>query len=84
MLVLDPDGRPCLAGESADGVLVLDELREKKLDGDEVVEVEVPRGDDDPHAPDADDALDAVASRERIAGLHGTHLRNTTHDRLPA
>jgi hypothetical protein len=58
-----------LALEARDRVLVA--LAEEELDRDALVELEVPRGDDDAHSTAPEDALDAILPRERLAGKDG-------------
>src|ERR1019366_3368596 len=66
-------GLPC---EASDGLVVIEQRRQQEFDGDLVVEVEVTRGDDDAHAPDAEHALDAVLAREDRAFAHSRRQSN--------
>ena len=83
VLAADADGGLGLPQEPLHHLLVLEHGREEELDGDPLIELEVPRRDHGAHPPEADDALDPVLaeddvtrlrlSQEGVGLLHGGH-----------
>ena len=69
MLALDLHRRARLPLEARDGLPARQGLGEEELQRHLLVELEVVRGDDHAHAPDAEDALDAILAGEDGAGL---------------
>jgi hypothetical protein len=67
VLALDLHRRPRLAREAGDRLGVAERLGQEELERDLLVELDVVRGDDDPHPADAEDALDAVLAGEDVA-----------------
>jgi hypothetical protein len=60
-----------LAQEALDCLVVAERLRPNELEGDALIELLVPRGDDDAHSARPKDGLDSVLSREQIARVYG-------------
>ena len=79
VLALEPRGRPRLAQESLDGFVVVERVVADELDRDELIELLVARGDDDPHPADPEEPLDAVLARQHVAlaDLDGAELRSS-------
>ena len=66
-------GGAALAHEAGDRLPPLPgHLGQEELDGDALVEVQVVRGDDDPHASDPQHALHAVLAHQHVAGCDGS------------
>jgi hypothetical protein len=82
--VLAPDERrgPRLAREAGTGLGIARGCTAEELERHRLAELEMRRGNDDPHAPFAEDALDAVATvqrrpdrdRERLVVAHRSPL----------
>jgi hypothetical protein len=70
VFALQSCGRPGLANETLDRFGVAEGLVANELDGDELIELLVSRRDDDAHATDAEDPLDAVLPGEKLAFSH--------------
>jgi hypothetical protein len=71
VLALELHRRARLANEARDRVLVAERLVPHELDGDALIQLLVPRCDDHPHAPHAQDALHAILAREEVALFDG-------------
>ena len=71
MLALELHGGARLAQEARDRVLVAERLVAQELDRDELVELDVPRGDDDAHPARAEHALDPVLAGEHVPRANG-------------
>jgi hypothetical protein len=63
-------GRPGLANETLDRFGIAEGLVANELDGHELIELLVSRRDDDAHASDAKDTLDAVLAGKKLALAH--------------
>ena len=75
VVALEPHGGARLAREPLDEPRVLQPRRQHELEGDLLVELQVRGRDDDAHAADAEDAVDAVLAGEHLAGRHGDTAR---------
>jgi hypothetical protein len=67
VLALDLHRRPRLTSETTYGLGIAKCVRQEELERDLLVELDVMRGDDDAHATDSEDALDAVLPGEHVA-----------------
>src|SRR5262249_41035804 len=67
VLALDLDGGARLASEPRHGLWIRERLREQELHRDALVQLDVPPGDDDAHAADAEHLVDAVLPGEHVA-----------------
>jgi len=61
----------CFAGESLHDLGVRRDLGQQELERDLLIELLVGGGDDDPHPPFAEDAIDPVLPGHDVAGLPG-------------
>ena len=66
VLALDLHRRPGLADETGHGFGAPERLGEQELDGHPLVELQVVRRDDDPHAAHAQDPFDPILARQNI------------------
>ncbi len=66
VLALDSRGRARLTTKPLGRLAPLDELGHQEFQSNALVELEVPRGDDDAHAPATDDSLHAVLARNDV------------------
>jgi hypothetical protein len=67
VLALDAHCRPRFSHESRDDIWIRESILLQEFDRDRLFELNVSGGHDDAHSANADDALDAVASREHRA-----------------
>jgi len=67
VLALDLRRRTRFTRKPRHRVAIAERLWQEELEGDLLVELDVMRGDDDPHPTDPEDALDAVLAGENVA-----------------
>ena len=77
VLALQANRRAGLALKALDDILILQRVGMNELQRDHLVEMQVPRRDDDPHPAGSEGALDAVLLGEHIAGTDGGRNSHT-------
>ena len=70
-----------LTEEAIDGAGHLARDRQEELERHALIELRVPRGDDDPHPAGAEHALDFELTGEDLAGLHRRGRRTARHSK---
>ncbi len=83
---LEPAGGARLAQEALHHLALLGGLRAQELDGDALLQVQVPGRDDVRHAALTEQALDAVLAAEHVPRLDGgeqVHRRGLPHPSRP-
>jgi hypothetical protein len=81
VLALDLDGHARLALEARHGVRVAEDFIAQELDGDPLVELQVPGLDDDAHSAGREHALDAIFAAEHVAGVDSRRVASRRRTR---